>query len=50
MKFGSAATQGVFSIESHAHRHALVHTSSRLAGFADPNTLSHFDYLRLAYA
>lgn len=34
---------GVFSIESHAHRHALVHTSSRLAGFADPNTLSHFD-------
>jgi peptidoglycan/xylan/chitin deacetylase (PgdA/CDA1 family) len=34
---------GVFAVESHAHRHAVVHTSGRLAGFADPETLSHYD-------
>jgi peptidoglycan/xylan/chitin deacetylase (PgdA/CDA1 family) len=34
---------GVFAVQSHAHRHALVHTSRRLAGFADPQTLSRYD-------
>lgn len=34
---------GVFAIESHAHRHALVHTSPRLVGFADPRALARYD-------
>lgn len=34
---------GVFSIECHAHRHALVHTSPRLVAFATPSMRARYD-------
>jgi len=34
---------GVFDIESHSHRHALVHSSPRLVGFADAGMRTRFD-------
>lgn len=34
---------GLVDVESHAHRHALVYTSPRLAGFASPAALARHD-------
>jgi peptidoglycan/xylan/chitin deacetylase (PgdA/CDA1 family) len=34
---------GLVDVESHAHRHALVNTSDRLAGFATPEALARYD-------
>ncbi|HZD53761.1 MAG TPA: polysaccharide deacetylase family protein, partial [Woeseiaceae bacterium] len=38
------AASGFVEVQSHAHRHALVHTSARLHGFATPESLArtHF--------
>lgn len=38
------AASGLVEVQSHAHRHALVHTGDRLLGFANPDTLerTHF--------
>lgn len=33
----------LIDVESHAHRHVLVATSARLAGFASPATLARYD-------
>lgn len=33
----------LIDVEAHGHRHALVFTSSRLAGFATPSTLAAYD-------
>lgn len=37
------AASGLVEVESHAHRHALVFTSARLAGFATPGALAAYD-------
>jgi len=37
------STSGLVDVESHAHRHTLVFTSSRLAGFASPRALRSYD-------
>src|SRR5690606_7982688 len=37
------ARSGRVDVESHAHRHALVHVSDRLAGFATPAALAAHD-------
>lgn len=34
---------GLIDVESHAHRHALVFTSARLAGFATPAAIATYD-------
>jgi len=34
---------GLIDVESHAHRHTLVFTSARLAGFATPRALASYD-------
>ncbi|MBX5461191.1 MAG: polysaccharide deacetylase family protein [Steroidobacteraceae bacterium] len=36
-------SSGVFSIECHAHRHALVHTSPHLVGFVSPSMRARYD-------
>jgi peptidoglycan/xylan/chitin deacetylase (PgdA/CDA1 family) len=36
------ADSGWVDVQSHAHRHALVFTSSRLAGFAHPRSLARY--------
>lgn len=38
-----AARSGLVDVQSHAHRHALVFTSSRVLEFANPHTLAHYD-------
>lgn len=38
----SCLRSGLVDVQSHAHRHALVYTSTRLVGFASPNLLSHY--------
>lgn len=35
---------GLVDVQSHAHRHALVHTGAQLAGFATPDTLGHYHF------
>ncbi|HEY8519465.1 MAG TPA: polysaccharide deacetylase family protein [Gammaproteobacteria bacterium] len=39
----ACARSGRVDVESHAHRHALVHVSARLAGFATPAALAAHD-------
>ncbi|MGH7797410.1 MAG: polysaccharide deacetylase family protein [Candidatus Binatia bacterium] len=34
---------GLIDVQSHAHRHALVYTSTRLVGFASPRSLAQYD-------
>lgn len=34
---------GLVDVQSHAHRHALVFTSNRLVGFANPGALERYD-------
>jgi hypothetical protein len=34
---------GLVDVQSHAHRHALVHTADELVDFATPATLGHYD-------
>jgi peptidoglycan/xylan/chitin deacetylase (PgdA/CDA1 family) len=34
---------GLVDVQSHAHRHALVYSSTRLAGFASPGLSAHYD-------
>lgn len=34
---------GCVDVQSHSHRHALVHTSDRLVGFASPALLARYD-------
>lgn len=34
---------GLVDVQSHAHRHALVHTCARLVDFANPRALARFD-------
>ncbi len=38
-----AARSGLVDVQSHAHRHALIFTSSRVLEFASPQTLAHYD-------
>lgn len=42
-QLAECARSGLVDVESHAHRHALVSTSPRLAGFATPATLARHD-------
>ena len=35
---------GLVDVQSHAHRHALVHTGAQLAGFATPETLGRYHF------
>jgi len=36
-------SSGVFSVECHAHRHALVHTSPQLVAFTSPSMRARYD-------
>jgi peptidoglycan/xylan/chitin deacetylase (PgdA/CDA1 family) len=39
----ASAASGLVDVQSHAHRHALVFTSSRVLDFTNPRTLAHYD-------
>jgi peptidoglycan/xylan/chitin deacetylase (PgdA/CDA1 family) len=40
---GQLARDGLFDFQSHTHRHARIHTSPRLAGFATPRSRQGYD-------
>jgi peptidoglycan/xylan/chitin deacetylase (PgdA/CDA1 family) len=39
-----SVASGLVDVQSHAHRHALVHTGRQLAGFATPDTLRRYHF------
>jgi peptidoglycan/xylan/chitin deacetylase (PgdA/CDA1 family) len=39
----ACAESGLVDVQAHAHRHALVHTSATLAGFASPDSIARYD-------
>jgi hypothetical protein len=39
----ACAESGLVDVQAHAHRHALVHISSRLVDFTNPRALAQFD-------
>jgi len=40
----ACANSGLVDVQSHAHRHALVYTSTRLVGFASPQSLARYHF------
>src|SRR5690606_32142056 len=42
-QLAECAASGLVDVESHGHRHTLVFTSARLAGFATPRALETYD-------
>lgn len=40
----AAVASGLVDVQSHAHRHALVHTGAQLADFATPETLGRYHF------
>ena len=40
----ASVASGLVDVQSHAHRHALVHTGAQLADFATPETLQRFHF------
>lgn len=42
-QLAACAESGLVDVQSHAHRHALVFTEPRLADFASPDSLAHYD-------
>lgn len=42
-QLADCAASGLVDVEAHAHRHTLVFTSPRLAGFATPAALANYD-------